>query len=283
MKNSLPFQKAPWFPLLSLLFLLGAVDPPALAQDEAVLLKDSVQVTAYTHVFDLRGAPPNWSPTIQFQLSDYPPDGSRLWAEASFPGKAKWRTGDCYRLVTLTNGWECLGKSDKEAVRFTGLVDFTIHISNELQGTNQVLFQGKAKVGKTPPKFKGQPNSFEYYVDEDWRIPIGYLSRGRTLNFEFAFKEHWLGVTAHLFHQGKAVAQGINCSGEPVRCEFFAGDDAIKELNPGEYEIKVLKDGRLRRTAAFTVAEDGSYDNGIAAANLLGSKKTIIPVQVSAE
>ncbi|MCI0355494.1 MAG: hypothetical protein L0099_10720, partial [Acidobacteria bacterium] len=168
------------------------------------------------------------------------------------------------------------------AVRFTGLVDFAIHVSNDLYGTNLVLFQGKAKVAKTPPKFK-DINSFEYYVDDDWRLPIGYLSRGRTLNFEVWLRSHWVGVSAYMFYQGKKVADGINCSGAPVRCEFFAGDDAIEVLKPGEYEIKVLNDNRLTRTAKFTVAEDGSYDNGIASANKLGSDKVIVPVKVIGE
>jgi len=297
MKNRVRSQTAPWFLLLTVLFLLGAASPPARAQDETTLFKDSVKVSAYTHTFDLRGTPPSWSPTIQFRVNGPLADGSRLWAEASFPGKTKWRTGDCYRLITLTNGWECLGQSDAEAVRFTGLVDFAIHISNELQGTNITLFQGKAKVAKTPPRFKGQPNSFEYYVDDDWRVPIGYLSHGRTLQIEMWFRGKPGTVQPFLFFQGKQVAKGENCGGAnfepatyvwwPVDCEFFGegSEDVAEKLSqaPGEYEIKVLQESRLTRTGKFTVGPDGSFDNGIASANKLGSNKVIVPFKVTVD
>jgi hypothetical protein len=43
--------------------------------------------------------------------------------------------------------------------------------------TNQVAFQGKFKVQKIPA-YPGQAqyrNSFEFYVDNDWNLPIGYV------------------------------------------------------------------------------------------------------------
>ena len=283
MKGSIRFPQALWL-LLTVLFLPVA----SLAQDEPAgeptIVKDSVRVTLQQWQYGptRRGdAPPAWTPTLNFRVNE-PTKNSRIWVEVSYPGKKNWLTGDCIFKSEFagSSAWECLGGHEKESIRFTGLVDFSIHISNELMGTNLVLFRGKAKVAKTPPHLKSRISD-DYYVDEDWRIPIGYLSRGnRAINFEFAFPDHWVGTSAHLFHQGKPVAEGINCAGQPVRCEFFAGDDAVTELSPGEYEIKVLKDGRLRRTAKFTVAEDGSYDNGIAAANKLGSNKVIIPVAV---
>jgi hypothetical protein len=70
----------------------------------------------------------------------------------------------------------------------------------------------------------------------------------------------------------------------PVDCEFFGegSEDVVEKLSkaPGEYEIKVLQEGRLTRTAKFTVAEDGSFDNGIASANKLGSDTVIVPFKV---
>ncbi len=288
MKNSVGFWRISSL-LLAVVFLLTAASQPALAQDEPAgeptIVKDSIFVEVSTLTFDLRGSLPKWSPTIKFRVTEPTKGatkGSRIWVEVSYPGKKNWLTDDCDFKSEFagTSAWECLGPNDEAAIRFTGLVDFVIHISNELYGTNKVLFQGKAKVAKKPPEFKNNPNFFNYYVDEDWRIPIGYLSRGRTLNFEVWFRGHWVGATAYMFYQGKKVADGINCVGAPVRCEFFAGDDSIQELKPGEYEIKVLKDERLVRTAKFTVAEDGSYDNGIATANKLGSNKVIIPVSV---
>jgi len=61
--------------------------------------------------------------------------------------------------------------------------------------------------------------------------------------------------------------------GETGQVHVFSG-------NPGDYELKVLVKGRLARSLKFAVAEDGTIvDNGIAAANQLGSDKTIVPVK----
>ncbi len=276
-------------PILLTLLLLMAMPQSVSAQDEPTIAKDSVEVALHIHWSgpERRGnVPSSWSPAIKYRVNGPIASGSRLWVEFSFPGKKQWLTGDCRTApIAKDESWntECLGSNEEQSVRFTGMVDFAIHVSNELQGTNLALFRGKMKVAKRPPSPQNKLH-VEYYVDEDWRIPIGYLSRGRALNFEFALpRGHWSNVSAHLFHQGKQVAEGINCAGAPVKCEFFAGDDALKELNPGEYEVKVLNQGRLARSAKFTVAEDGSYDNGIATANKLGSDKVIVPVKVIGE
>ena len=50
--------------------------------------------------------------------------------------------------------------------------------------------------------------------------------------------------------------------------------------NPGEYEVKVLIAHKLARSIKFTVNSDGSFDNGIATTNKLGTKRAIVPVQV---
>lgn len=50
--------------------------------------------------------------------------------------------------------------------------------------------------------------------------------------------------------------------------------------NPGEYEFKVLWHDHLARSIKFTVAADGTFDNGIATANQLGTKRIVVPVQI---
>ncbi len=50
--------------------------------------------------------------------------------------------------------------------------------------------------------------------------------------------------------------------------------------NPGEYEFKLLWNNHLARSIKFKVAPDGKLDNGLAAANQLGSARTIVPVQI---
>lgn len=50
--------------------------------------------------------------------------------------------------------------------------------------------------------------------------------------------------------------------------------------NPGEYEFKLLWNNHLARSIKFTVGQDGKFDNGIAAANKLGSNRVIVPVTI---
>src|SRR5205823_128477 len=112
-------------------------------------------------------------------------------------------------------------------------------------------------------------------------------------------------ISPHLFYQGKEVAKEDGCNNEDVEtnqsskykwtrftCEFryvygtkperASKNAPIHELskNPGEYEIKVLQKGNLARSVKFTVAEGGSFDNGIATANHLGNDVVIVPVKV---
>jgi hypothetical protein len=51
--------------------------------------------------------------------------------------------------------------------------------------------------------------------------------------------------------------------------------------NPGEYEVKIISNGRLVRTFKFAVDTEGKLvDNGIATGNKLGSDRLVVPVQV---
>ena len=50
--------------------------------------------------------------------------------------------------------------------------------------------------------------------------------------------------------------------------------------NPGDYEVKVLRENKLARSLKFTLAPGGSFDNGIAKNSKLGSDRVIVPVQI---
>ena len=51
--------------------------------------------------------------------------------------------------------------------------------------------------------------------------------------------------------------------------------------NPGEYEIKILQNGKLARTAKFTMGSKYNLvDTGIGSANNLGTGRFVVPVQV---
>jgi hypothetical protein len=52
------------------------------------------------------------------------------------------------------------------------------------------------------------------------------------------------------------------------------------DKNPGEYEFKVLWNNKLARSIKFKVEAGGKFDNGVAAANKLGSDRVIVPVTI---
>jgi hypothetical protein len=54
----------------------------------------------------------------------------------------------------------------------------------------------------------------------------------------------------------------------------------LLSAGPGDYELKVLWNNHLARSLKFTAGPDGRFDNGIAAANKLGSDRVIVPVQI---
>ena len=61
----------------------------------------------------------------------------------------------------------------------------------------------------------------------------------------------------------------------------FHPEDFQMYKNPGEYEIKVLENGKLARTAKFTMGADGQLvDTGIGPKNMLGTGRTVVPVAI---
>jgi hypothetical protein len=276
----------PWlvaaFVYVSPAFAADAPDGPSMA-------KDTLFLTAVTNEFDLRGQPPDWMPKLEFKVNGTIPDGSRIWAEISYPGSKSWLKGDCASGTSFAGQTQYTCGFTKNNTRYTGTVDFAVHLSNELSDTKLELMRGKAKVGKTAPRVKGQPASYAYYVDDDWRVPIGYLSTGRTLAIEMHFRGKPGEVRPYLFSEGKQVAAPENCGAAlfepaafewwPVKCEFFSGNDSITTLKPGDYEIKVLQNGKLVRTASFKVSAEGSYDNGVATTSKVGTKRVVIPMK----
>jgi hypothetical protein len=85
----------------------------------------------------------------------------------------------------------------------------------------------------------------------------------------------------------KAMWSRINCRFPNVRGQDTTGDPPgifgppfVLAANPGDYEFKLLWDNHLARSIKFTVGADGKFDNGVAAANKLGSERTVVPVKI---
>jgi len=294
---------------------LGAsVGNSAAQEGQPTIAKDSVQVFT-ANISGSEDAPKDkqlqWKPGISFRVNGPIASGSQLWVQFGYPGRNDWAKYDCRTRETPAGESlqisECLA-SDKMTTPYVGPVDFSIHLRNELQGTTVTLFTGRAKVGKAIGP--AGPQYPEFYVDEDWRIPIGYVfyepsigHRETFLNVGFWYRGNPPTVEAHLFYKGKEIAKSETAGNEgsdwnPTKnqwgfanCEFVGvyKDDPGEEgydprfavaKNPGEYEVKVLIVHHLARSIRFTVNADGSFDNGIATTNKLGSNRVIVPVQV---
>ena len=310
-------RRVPLLGLLAALLAMGVGRACVLAEEAPSIAKDSVQVLA-AHIGGSEDAPKDkslqWKPGISFRVNGPIADGSQLWVQFGYPGRADFAKFDCKTRETAEGESLQIDRAlagDKFTTDYVGPVDFSIHLRNELAGKDTTLFTGKAKVGK----YAGPagPQYPEYFVDEDWRIPIGYVfyeyssgHRESFLNVLFWYRGNPATVDAHLFYKGKDVAKFQQPGNEGAdwkpaanqwsfaNCQFIGvyqndpGEDGYDPRfavakNPGEYEVKVLINRKLARSIKFTVKPDGSFDNGIAETNKLGSKRAIVPVAVVGE
>lgn len=118
----------------------------------------------------------NGATKLRYAVEYLNPDGSPWYGEPMEQIGNPNPDGDSTVLI------ESERRSDKHQGKATIAVGiYGIKITNTRAG--EVVFQGKFKVGKfktadTSPAYK---NQFNYFVDQDWNIPIGYL----WLNYNF--------------------------------------------------------------------------------------------------
>jgi hypothetical protein len=185
-------------------------------------------------------------------------------------------------------------------------------LTNALSGTSTVLRSGQYNVGKfvyNPTRAADRSRQFYYTVDHDWRLPVAFVQRVErdyhaVLGVDLLFKQKIMDLsrlTAHLFFKDKEVAtasaSGTYASNlhETNPNEYHAYRFNFQALfaaeypenfrmfklyeNPGDYTVKVLREGKLARTLSFTVGANGQLaDNGIAAQNKLPPGLQIVPV-----
>ena len=269
----------------------------------------------------------NWTAGIQFSFTGPLPRGSQLSVDFTLPDGKPWYSQD---LQANNIGENEVGfaeaasppmHADKRGILLTGTFGFKIILKNGLENTQKELYQGKFTVNKIYrgnglPQFKNQN---EYYVEQDWVMPIGYLGFNPGIDatsppiwasmwFRGANTEDKLG--AFLFYNGKQISSTTNSNqggASSVKSLLTSGNDVdprwelwafnfynvrsnsspnlgsnffILSKNPGNYEIKVLRDSELVRTASFLVGADGKMiDNGIAAQNNIAGAM-ILPVKI---
>lgn len=272
----------------------------------------------------------SWMPGLEFQVYGEIPDSSFYTIDYMMPDGKLWYSADVTpnaikgNLLTRIESPQASGHMDKRGILDIGTFGFKIRYRNGLSGVDQEIFKGRFKVnkfhvGNNLPAFK---NQFEYYVDNDWNLPVGYLWLDYISNKDapplkaamwFRGENDDTKLSAYVFYNGKQIAStktstGVAGSDKSI---LTSGNDADPRWerwvftfndvrgyntdtsgnrytahflysNPGNYEIKVLNDGDLVRTASFTVGQDGKIvDNGIATQNKINTYYMILPVKVA--
>ncbi|MFN8672653.1 MAG: hypothetical protein U0457_11320 [Candidatus Sericytochromatia bacterium] len=256
-----------------------------------------------------------WYPRIKFDIRGPISAGSQVYVEFLKPNGSVWKVLDCDTQELqpdYTRNFSTADFDEKESIKDTGNFKFNIKIKNELEGTNKTLYSGTYKVtkfhvGNNLPDFK---NQFEFVIDQDWHMPIGYLILKRDGDerglFSFAtwFKgndESSNGHGGYLYYNGKLVANTKDApagkykgfsggSSYATRSIYTPGGEKEPQWHlmkfsftyailygmgqnsdyedfhnlskkPGEYEIKILRNGKLARVAKFKVEEPGRIVN----------------------
>jgi hypothetical protein len=272
-----------------------------------------------------RGGPNwGWTPSVSFKLNGPIPDSATVSVEYMLPDGKPWVTAECkiespdYKIIPIE---DCGEKIDTaKSTYLTGFFGYKIKLSNELEGTNQVLQTGKIKIGKFVYNPANQPQfnkNFYYYLDNDWRLPIGFVyavsdSLGEftqlSVDMWFKGKEAEYGDYAgYLYYRGNkldapnagSITPIAETANETNPYEYYKRAIRISanitcqysdnhrhpgpnlKDNPGEYELKVTHKGKLVRSVKFNIGDDGfPVDNGIAKNSNLGTDMVIVPVSV---
>jgi hypothetical protein len=272
-----------------------------------------------------------WTPRVSFNLNGAVPQGAQLLVEFKDPAGKPWVSFACQPESRfegrLSEVKLCDGELPAEkGATLTGAYEFRITLHNELQGTDQSLFNGKAVVKKFLP-YPDEKNHFDFYVDQDFNLPVAYVQPKPEAFYAADRVEYselqvatWLrgpvrdgSVNAYLFYKGQQIGHtedtmhgvarrdvahetfNANTPNEWGRYVFTffnvqvfnretngAHDEGFRlGQNPGEYEVKVLRAGRLARAFKFTVGADGRIaDNRIASGSRLDTYRIVIPAQV---
>jgi len=210
---------------------------------------------------------------------------------------------------------------DDKGTSEAGMFGLKITLVNELESKREPLFNGKIEVKKYIWN-KSFKTKFDYYVDQDWRLLYGFIysdwyvqqTSGWNANPAPVFKtDLWFrGDSPHLegflFYKGKKIASS-KANQKKSYSTFESSpyvwslqsfwfntvlvfnneetnshpDAHVLSSNPGEYEIKVLQDGKLSRTLGFTVGADGKLvDNGNCA-NLNCNRQIAVDVKLTGD
>jgi hypothetical protein len=120
----------------------------------------------------------SWVPDFEFFVRGPLESGSQIMVNFQKPGGGAWLSVPCETpeiAAADTNKISCPGFEEQQAIVPVGEMPFQIIVKNALTGTKTVLFSGKANVKRYKYKYDKSPGAYEFYVDQDWQLPMGFL------------------------------------------------------------------------------------------------------------
>lgn len=168
------------------------------------------------------------STKLRLKADYFMPDGS-LW----FSEPLEQRGFGDERNATVGVYSQDDSNRDKKAIVTGGLFGFKITNTRD----NSTVFQGKFKVVRYKPKYSDAryKNEVDYYVDYDWKLPIGFADLNwerdnatPTIRMWFKGDLKTDSFEARLFQNGKQIATTDNGGGVNTGERYYAdkrGDD----------------------------------------------------------
>ncbi|MGB2751647.1 MAG: hypothetical protein WBC19_06280 [Pyrinomonadaceae bacterium] len=258
---------------------------PPTATENPVLLKTTLDIRCDTEnrywKMPTESNYTSWIPQLKFKVRYAGATKLRLMAEYFTPDGKSWFTetlgtnmSNATEKTVDINSERGSGRFEGKSTIATGL--FGVKITDSRDGS--VLFQGKFKVGKFKygpniPMFKNQN---DFFVDQDWNLPIGYVwLNWKDRNAPAPTVSMWIkgemrldDLEARLFYNGEQIATTDDMGAAESVQQRYPNSLENKETHRWElfnfewYKYKYAANAQGRnmfRQARFMNDSDGSY------------------------
>lgn len=317
---------------------LGFAPNFGVLDDSPYVLKRTVQITPRRYLRwwqNPNAAEPvyntwSWAPEVKIGVHGPIAAGSNITVEFDTADGKPWFTQRMRTPELDSDRWDIVSEREdisleqleKKAVTAqAGVFPFRVRLKNALNGTDTVIFAGKYRIATYAPdqkilEYRGKK---EFYVDEDWRLPMAWLWLNPDNGNEDApplCLQTWFRnskssdeIEAFVYYGGKQIANIKSTNAEdtltngvdelPYRYtmrtfnfylvrSFNGGTTPQSYRNtfnldkrPGDYEIKILKNGELARSLSFTVGADGKIvNNSVVTKNKIGGVRMLMPIKI---
>ena len=193
-------------------------EPPAAPQFLPETLQVDLELWDYYWKIPNDNHNTSWAPRIKFDVvyggstklrykADYfMPDGSPWFSE---PLEQRGIVDDRTHTIGIYSQQD--SNSDKRAIVVGGLFGFKITNIRD----NSTVFQGKFKIMRYKPQYSDARyrNEVDYYVDYDWKLPIGFADIYYERDYAVPTIRMWFkgdlnneNLEARLFHNGQQIA-----------------------------------------------------------------------------